>query len=246
MSYVSQAALDILNNNPSWIASLWPMIKTTFRTDIQRDSSTWNTIQNSPFLSISDKQAALAFCSMMAFEMKLYGSSTGWTLGELLLAPVLSCGQYGKLALELYNFIDPFGANNAPGNIDYNASDVIAITLGWNGGSAGNHSQFIVKHLGYPDLLCDPTCGLLAVGVSYNSLLKGAFVPSVNMWDLWTIFDYPTRTNISGFLASTKTALNGQYNPMDLIYYIPGLENLKYWGGTARCTPQAWNLGMLR
>lgn len=78
MSYFSASTYTTLSGNPSYITSLWSAYGAAFKNDLQRlnGSSANPIISGSPFANISNKQAQMAFATLMAFEIKPYGSST--------------------------------------------------------------------------------------------------------------------------------------------------------------------------
>jgi hypothetical protein len=69
-------------------------------------------------------------------------------------------------------------------------------------------------------LLLDPTVGLVARGVTYDSLLQGVGVPGTKMMASFASYNsYPGSSGY--FTQEVFNAVNGgQYKPSDALYYV--------------------------
>jgi len=196
----------------------------------------------------------MAFCTVMAFEMKPYAPCSAWSLEDLCAAPGLDCDNYCKLALEFYNLLSPYASNSKKladssgliNNTSYDATKAQPWVFGWNGGAVGNHAQilFYDPSATRPWMLCDPTVGMIACGVSSDTLGRGSAVSSTYIVN-WTEFWNATRqaATIPNALTNYRNALlNGTYKATDCMYCYPGLANFANSNPSNRYTYGAWRL----
>lgn len=252
MSFWNEDTHNKLKNNPSYITTIWNNNKSAFAVDMTRDPVTWAVVPNSPFNQQPEIHRKLAFCTATAFDQVGYGSdlTNAWSLSELLHVPAISCGQYVKLAFEFFKLLEPTVANNFPNNPHqtFNPNLPVVTALGWEGNAqaVGNHAQMQIRTPGQPDMLCDPTCGLVACGISYRGLVKNQTIPANAIWEIWTRFNGPRQqaAGSGGFLNQLKTSLmQGTYQPDDLLYFTSGLDHFTRWGSVSYCTPHSLNVG---
>lgn len=218
MGYFSQATLNAVLANPQGtVPGLYASTKPTF-------------VGNLPavFSTQPDAHLALAFAAVLAFDLKPYGPATTSNLAAILASPTLNCDEYAVLAVEFFRMVKP-GSTSKPA------------LVGWNGGAVGNHAQVVCETPGQPPILCDPTIGVLAHGLSLDLLCKGFRAPAGHVA---SFFGFASRANIATFEPLVRNALlQGQYRASDLLYYAPDLEKFRALGPVAQwATPQSWNI----
>lgn len=119
-----------------------------------------------PFLtSEPEEQIKLAFCAVMAFDLKPCGTSTANTLEELLAAPALDCDNYCLLAWRLFRLLSPEAAANVH-------------IVGWDRGPVANHAQLYCRNPAENvgrggGWLVDPTCAAMQCGYSFAWIAAG-------------------------------------------------------------------------
>src|SRR5215213_4757645 len=139
MGYFAKSTYDAIRQDPTKVMSLYKTYASDFTTV-------------AGLQGLSEGVRVAAFCSVMAYDLAPYGSSsTGVDLTALLKAPVLSCAQYVELTLLL---LEQFGR-----------TDLSFHFAGWDGGAVGNHAQLFASSNGSNALL-DPTIGLIVPGAT--------------------------------------------------------------------------------
>lgn len=153
----------------------------------------------------------LAFCSILAFDLKPYGPCVVHDLAALLAAPALDCDNYVGLAWHLFRLFRPITATKVT-------------ALGWDGGVIGNHAQMQGQTTGSPDIYLDPTIGLVVHGCGLDGLV-GDFVYPSNC--LVSFFGFNPRPAVAPLDAAVRDAVaNTRYRPSELLYSIVNPANL--------------------
>ena len=154
--------------------------------------------------SVNEDVLKAAWSSVVAHHMAHYGPFVGGALSELLATPTLECSGYNMLT---WYFIAEFGL-----------STDVQVAVGWDGGAVGNHVQMLVSVDGSSAQL-DATIGLIAFDVTFEGLIAGV------QYDQYVSFY--VRDDITSFNAQVINAVTGGlYTVQDVIYYVPGLDNL--------------------
>jgi hypothetical protein len=208
MSYIDAASLSDIQANPGKVVQYYAAMAADFKNRLGPN-----------FGMFTEPTFHLMFCALVAFEMKPYGSSTAIQLSDCLAAPVLNCGNYPALAVQLQ-------ALNWP------SDGTIIDFLGWNGGAVGNHAQlYATSPPVNAGVLIDPTIGLFVSCCGYDLLCAGYKFPSGNL-SSWFSWDAGKRTalasqgigeDISAFNNTIISAIeNGSYKASDTLYYFRG------------------------
>jgi hypothetical protein len=217
MSYLSSATHQQIISGPAIIETLYNELWSSF-------AGTLGPVDNTE--SLSNALLATAFASIIAWDLKPYGPepTNGADLQTLLNAPSLACDDYCRLTWYFAQLLQQ-------------TQGVTITAVGWNGGAVGNHAQLLATD-GTDNLLLDPTIGLVARGVTYDSLLHGE-APSALVCLGGTFNEYPG--SYPAFTNEVLSALqNGNYQPSDALYYVKTqtlfncLPAESYW-----LTPQA-------
>ncbi len=217
MPYLSAPTHAALLATPETITSLYASTREAFIADL-----------GPGFIGQAEDHLRLAFCSVVAFDLKPYGESTALSLRDLMSASLLDCDNYVALAWRLFKLMRPL-------------SDTMIAAVGWNGGAVGNHAQMQARTAGSPDIYLDPTIGLVVYGCSLDALCRQhIFAPQY----LKSFLSYNPRPEIATIDCAVRTAIpGGGYKASDLLYFAPGLDNFISLGGSARwATPQSWNI----
>lgn len=217
MSYLSASTLSYLMSNPEGIGSCYNNTRSAFLADL-----------GDVFANQCEDHLRLAFCSVVAFDLKPYGGSTARSLRDLMAEDALDCDNYVALAWQLFLLMRPL-------------SPTKVAAVGWNGGVVGNHAQMQARTSGSPDIYLDPTIGLVVFGCSLDSLCKQYPFQAAHLKSFWTYNPKPpiaaTDTNVRAAI------LGGQYKASDLLYFAPGFDNFQNMGGSsAWATPQSWSI----
>lgn len=194
MSYLAAASLADITARPERISAHYDLARSTFISNL-----------GAGFSAQCEDHLKLAWCAVVAFDLKPYGPSTVHDLPGLMAAPALDCDNYVSLAWRLFKLMRPI-----------NSTSIAA--LGWDGGAVGNHAQMQAQTAGSPDILLDPTIGLVVNGCSLDGLV-GDFVYPTNC--VASFFSFNPRPSIAVFEATVRDAVvNTKYKPSDMIYFI--------------------------
>jgi hypothetical protein len=201
MSYLSATTHQAIIANPASIETFYNQVRPTFKVNLgQLDVNS----------DIPNGLLAVAFAAIAAWDLKPYGPDpAAKDLQTLLNSPTLVCNDYVLLAWYFCNNFMPETAS------------IKIVALGWNGGAVGNHAQMLAMDPATGiSLLLDPTVGLVARGVTYDSLLKGIGVPGTQMMTSFATYNsYPG--SAGAFTQEVFNAVNGgQYKPSDALYYV--------------------------
>lgn len=184
------------------------------------------------FANQCEDHRRLAFCAVVAWDLKPYGPSMAYTLRGLMADPHLDCDNYVSLAWHLFYLMRPLSP-----------TEVVAV--GWNGGAVGNHAQMQARTPGSPDIFLDPTIGLLVHGCSTDALCRGyPFQPQHMM----SFAGFNSRPDAAGFASRVVAAIQGgTYKVSDMIYYTVGLDKWLRMAESVdwrtQYTPQAHKIG---
>lgn len=214
MSYLSAATQAQIMAAPETIGAVYGSARATFIGNL-----------GTGFSAQCEDHLKLAFCSVVAFDLKPYGTCTVHDLPSLMASPVLDCDNYVSLAWRLFNLMRPITATKV-------------VALGWDGGVVGNHAQMQAQTAGSPDIFLDPTIGLAVNGCSLDGLV-GDFVYPPNC--VASFFSYNSRPALVGFDATVRDAVvNTRYKPSDMLYFIKDVPTLAALPPrTAWLTPRA-------
>lgn len=204
MSYLSAATHQDIIANPAHVQEYYDQIWQSFRTSL----GSVDAISDIP-----NGLLATAFAAIVAWDLKPYGTEpTVLDLQTLLNAPSLACNDYVSLT---WYFCDDFMPQTA---------SIKKVAIGWNGGAVGNHAQMLAEDPATGiSLLLDPTIGLVARGVTYDSLTKGLATPASMLASFENFNTYPGSTGT--FTQTVKNAvINGLYKPSDALYYVDKLS----------------------
>lgn len=161
------------------------------------------------FATQCEDHIKLAWCSVVACDLKPYGNSGAQTLAALLAAPAIDCDNYVCLTWHFFKIL-------APG------SPTKVAALGWDGGAIGNHAQMQAQTPGSPDIYLDPTIGLVVHGCSLNGLMGGFTYPDNLIRSFWS---YQNRPELNWFENNVRTAIQQtKYRPSDLLYVVGSYE----------------------
>lgn len=199
MSYLSENTHQDIITNPSQVQYYYQQCWRQFTTDLGAAD---------PGMSLPGGLLSVAWAAVIAFDLKPYGPEPAEVdLQTLLHSPTLACDHYVRLA---WYFCDNFLPQT---------SGIKITAVGWNGGAVGNHAQFMAYDpVSKISLLLDPTTGLVANGVTYDSLLKGVGSSAIGSFAGYN--SYP-----GAFSQTVKNAVSqGQYKPSDALYYVNSLE----------------------
>ena len=190
MTFFTDAARTLIAADPSRIDALYANWETSFRSAL-----------GTAFASQPEDHIRLAFCGVLAYELKPYGASTALTLNDLLAASQLDCDNYVMLAWQLYDLLNP------------QALAHVAM-IGWNGEPVSNHAQLLVSTPGSESLLVDPTIAHLAVVSGFSGLVAGEAIADSQQASFYS------RPELDSFRQNTIGAVT------DGLF---GLGNLLYW-----------------
>ncbi|MCW5690286.1 MAG: hypothetical protein KIT76_17215 [Pseudolabrys sp.] len=194
MGYLSAASRDNLLSRPETISDLYAETRAAFVADL-----------GPAFAAQCEDHLRLAFCSVVAFDLKPYGGCTVLDLAGLLASPVLDCDNYVSLTWHLFKLMRPTSPTNVA-------------AIGWDGGAVGNHAQMQAQTPGSPDILLDPTIGLVVHGCSIDFIV-GTYVYPTNC--MASFFRFNSRPNIDAFEARVRDAVaNSKYRASDLMYFV--------------------------
>ncbi|WP_210497165.1 calcium-binding protein [Microvirga antarctica] len=196
MTFFSKAALNQLAANPDSMAAFYTTSRAAFKKAL-----------GSAFSGQPEDHIKLAFCALVAYELKPYGSSVASTLPALLAEPGLDCDNYALLSWYLYKKMASSGADIA--------------LVGWDGGAVGNHAQLLISTPGKQAMLVDPTVGLFSIVGSYNALVAGEPVATTDRVSFYS------RDDIDWFNGKVvKAVTDGLYEPGDFLYYYTSPDEL--------------------
>lgn len=194
MAYLALSNHTRLISEPETIRDLYAEVRPTFVTNL-----------GPGFSDQCEDHLRLAFCSVVAFDLKPYGNCTVHDLVGLLAAPTLDCDNYVSLAWHFFKLMRP-------------TSPTRIAALGWDGGVVGNHAQLQAQTPGSPDLLVDPTIGLVVNGCSLD-FLAGDFSYPADC--LASFFSFNSRPNIAALDTAVRDAIaNTRYRFSDMLYFI--------------------------
>lgn len=117
----------------------------------------------SNFTNQPEDYIRLAFATVLAYDLKPLGASNATSLSGLLNEAHLDSGGYALLAWLLFKTL---GAT----------STAELSMIGWNGGTAGQHTQLLMDLPGRAAILVDPEIGHIALVSGYNGLAGGEAV----------------------------------------------------------------------
>lgn len=194
MTYLSAATHGRLLSQPETIRDVYAEVRSTFVANL-----------GPVFADQCEDHLRLAFCSVVAFDLKPYGNCTVQDLPGLLAAPALDCDNYVSLTWHLFKLMRP-------------TSPTKVAALGWDGGAVGNHAQMQAQTDGSPNILVDPTIGLVVYGCSIDFLVGDFVYPAAC---LASFFSFNSRPEIVTFDATVRDAIaNTKYRFSDLLYFI--------------------------
>lgn len=213
---VSPADIDRIAEDPTEIVSLYADKADAFRA----------ALGHPDWMEADEVDVMAAFSSMLAHAYRPYGASREVHFAGLLAEPVLDCDNYAILA---YHFFETL----APAHTDR------LTFVGWNGGAVGNHAQMLYASP-TSNMLLDPTVGLVAIGVDFDTVARGIPVPRE------AITEMPARAGEQQrFKFMVRDAIvNGLYRPSDLLYYYRNIDGFITGGNYVALwnTPQADNI----
>lgn len=220
MAYLSAATHAELIANPERINAVYDIVRGSFVQHL-----------GPQFEAQCEDHRKLAFCAIVAFDLKPYQGSLVHTLRELMAAPGLDCDNYVSLAWHLFYLMRPL-------------SNTQVAAVGWNGGAIGNHAQMQAITHGSPDIYLDPTIGLAVTGCSIDALCRGFKFQPQHMVSWESFHDRPIlsllRSNVINAIR------NGTYKVSDLLYFTVGLDRWLMLAGSTdwkrQQTPQAHNI----
>lgn len=195
MAFFSRASLDTILAQPASISTLYASSAAQFK-----------SILGSAFADQPEDHIKLAFASVLAYELKPYGSSMSTTLEGLLASEGLHCGNYSNLSWRLYQLLSPSAA-----------ADVTM--FGWTGGVLASHSQLFIATPGHKGLLLDPTIGHVALFDGVNPLLAGKQIPIEHQASFFF------RDELAVFQQKVQDALSdGTLRGGNIIYWFETVE----------------------
>lgn len=200
--FFTTVQLNTIVANPANIVSLWAS-----------DGARFKAALGSSFSAEIDEHFKLAFCGLIAHELKPYGNSVAVTLNALLAETQLDCDNYAALTIRLFNILVP------------SPTTTWAI-VGWNGGHIGNHAQIICRKApdaqgnGGGDWLIDPTIAFFLCGHSYDWFVSGKPCFMMYAKSLRWRSDVCNALNTNVINALTL----GKYRPSDALYYFTDIE----------------------
>jgi hypothetical protein len=201
VSYFTTAEHDALIADPNYIITLYSNNRTRFTASL-----------GPRFAAEIEEHIRLAFCGVVAYDLKPYGASTPSTLEGLLSANVLQCSGYAILTYRLFLLLVP-------------APTTTVAFVGWNGGTVANHCQIFARKApdatgsNGGDLLVDATIGLVLCGHSFD------WIASSGKCNMLYAKNFNWRTDISTFNTAVVAALtNGTYKPSTLLYWFTDFE----------------------
>lgn len=217
MAYLSAAVQADIIANPERISAVYASARAPF---VQQ--------MGAGFSAQCEDHIRLAFCSLVAWDLKPYQGSLTHTLRGLMAAPGLDCDNYVSLAWHLFYLMRPL-------------SNTQVAAVGWNGGAVGNHAQMQAITPGSPDIYLDPTIGLAVTGCSIDALCKGFKFQPQHIASWASFNDRPEVTQLrSKVLAAVQS---GTYDVSDLLFFTLGIDKwLQLAGKTdwkSQQTPQA-------
>ncbi len=207
MPYLSASDHAALIASPSSIASLWTAHQARFRTDL-----------GSGFAAEIDEHLKLAFCAMVAHDLKPYGACTVIDLPGMLASTVLDCDNYAALTWHLFKLLVP--------------SPVTTIAIvGWDGGPIGNHAQIFCEKAadangnggGY--WMIDPTVAVFQCGYNFDGIASGK--PCLSAYRK-SLYQRPGSATDQLHSNVVNALANGAYRPSHLLYYFDDLTAFSY------------------
>lgn len=219
MSYLSATThANVIADPYGTVPGLYASVRTTFINDLPV-----------ALRSMPEDHLKLAFCTVLAFDLKPYGPGGGLDLASNLAAADLNCDNYCILAIELYRLICSTSAPQPK-------------MIGWNGGTVGNHAQIFSTHSSGNHLMADPTIGFLCMGQTLDGLTRGYAGASGNMKSFFMFNS--GRTNVATLNTNVQAAVSGgTYYASKLLYYFPNVDDyVASPGSSAWATPQSWNI----
>lgn len=214
MGFFSTYALSLITKDPSRIDDIYAAKRGAFVSKL-----------GPAFATQPEDHIKLAFCTVLAYELKPYGSSTATALQDLLAAKSLDCDNYALLAWHLFEILNP-------------DSEAVVTMVGWNGSPVVNHAQLMIATPGSKAMVADPTIGHLALTPSFSSLAAGQEIPS----DHQASFYIPGKSAIDWFKYETVSDLTeGKFGSSNLLYTFSSVEDYQTYGGSSLnwWTPQA-------
>lgn len=194
--YFTAAEHSALIADPNYIATLYTNNRTRFKADL------------GPYFGAEiEEHIKFAFCGIVAYDLKPYGSSNPATMTELMAASVLQCSGYAILTYRLFLLLVP-------------APTTTVSFLGWNGGTVGNHCQLFAHKApdangnNGGDFVVDATIGLIVCAHDLD------WIASSHRCNMLYSKDFYWRTDIASFHTEVITALaNGTYKPSTILYW---------------------------
>jgi hypothetical protein len=226
MSYLAAAAYADMTAHPENVAAYYDSLSTDFKSQF-----------GGSFTTQPEDHFRLAFCCLMAFEMKPYGDEgNDLSLSALLASETLACNGYVALAWQLFKLNWP------------NSTTVIE-AMGWNGGAVGNHVQMLAYTGNSVGMMFDPTYGIFCSYCSPQGLIDH-YNFSASMVKSWFNWDSEARAalaaqgvgaDISAEHDNVVDALQtGKYQFANYLYLFCGFDRWATSGASGDWpTPQA-------
>lgn len=157
------------------------------------------------FKAVNENGWKVIFSSLVAHELKPYGSSVSVTLDDILNDDVLDCDNYLILTAYLVEILKP-------------TEELKTIYAGWDHGPIANHAQWFVTGTGVP-LLVDPTIAFVAIA-DLKDVANGRVVAEERIHRFK--YKYP----IVGWLEGRvyNAVKHGYYKPEHMIYRYDNLQ----------------------
>ncbi len=202
-SYFNARQHDALLRHPGQIRGLWASDGARFRASL-----------GPGFAREIDEHVQLAFCAMVACDLKPYGPCHTAELAGMLRAPTLACDNYLALAWRLFHILAPS-----------HTTKIAAV--GWDGGAVGNHCQIFCGKAAAADgqggraWMIDPTVAVFQCSSDFDAICSGRPASADYRADL-----YPRLGSVTDQLHDeVVTALaDGLYRPSHLLYYFTDLN----------------------
>lgn len=214
MGFFSTYALSLIAKDSSRIDDIYAARKSAFISKL-----------GPTFATQPEDHIKLAFCSVLAYELKPYGSSTATSLQDLLAAKSLDCDNYALLAWHLYGILNP-------------DSEALVTMVGWNGSPVVNHAQLMIATPGSKAMVADPTIGHIALTPSFSALAAGQKIPLSHQ----ASFYIPGKSGIDWFKNETVSDLTeGKFGSENLLYTFSSVQDYETYGNSSLnwWTPQA-------
>jgi hypothetical protein len=199
--YLSSHELDEIQEDPKNFKRVFLAQKRKFISDLGPE-----------FKGITEREAALAFAGVVAYELKAYRSTTDSSdpaprsrnLGDLMAVSRLVCDEYVSLATQLFYLTYP----------QFNSSPIRINAVGWRRDSpVGNHAELFVTGGGVP-LLVDPDLGLIARTTLHDVLNHVAVAEHA----VFVRTDRPTDAAAPLLLRVRKALTSGAFGANFMIY----------------------------